>query len=86
MGMDLIGLRLSYNWTGWKWLVDHLRKWGVDVSELKFMNDGDPISRETCLSIADAIEAHFDELTSDEQQWLEGHIDLWRKCNGCFQW
>ena len=86
MGMDLIGAGLSYNWSGWSWLVEHLRLWGVDVSEFQFTNDGDPISRNTCLAVAEAIETHLDELDGDYRKWLESHIDRWRQCRGCEQW
>lgn len=86
MGMDLMGAGLSYNWEGWKWLVEHLSSWGVDISEFRFTNDGDPISGATCAAVADAIEVHLDELTSREREWLEPHIKNWRKCRGCDQW
>jgi len=83
--MDLIGAGLSYNWAGWRWLVAHLDDWGVDTKELRFSNDGDQISKETCSAIADAIEFHLDELTPYEQSWIEPHIRNWRTCNGCIQ-
>ena len=86
MGMDLIGARLSYNWSGWRWLVARLKSWGVDVRELKFYNDGDPISPETCVAIADAIEVHLDELDDDDREVMASHIDAWRHCGGCEQW
>ena len=84
--MDLVGMELSYNWNGWHWLVGHLNSWGVDVSEFQFTNDGDPISGETCLAVADAIEAHLDELDFDHRKWLQPHIERWRRCRGCAQW
>ena len=86
MGMDLIGAGLSYNWTGWRSLEARLRSWGVDVQELRFSNDGDPISKETCAAIANAIEAHLDELTRSEREWLEPDIENWKNCNGCLQY
>ena len=86
MGMDLVGADLSYNWSGWAWLSDHLRKWGVDTSELKFFNDGDRISQSTCQAIAQAIEQHLHELSPDDRKWLEPHIERWRCCEGCEQW
>ena len=84
--MDLVGADLSYNWSSWRHLVEKLSGWGVDVSELKFNNDGDHISKKTCEAIADAIEAHLLELSFGELQWLEPHIDAWRDCGGCEQW
>lgn len=86
MGMDLVGAGLSYNWNGWRWLVERLESWGVDVCEMKFTNDGDPISAETCRAVADAIDLHFDELDSEERNWLGPHIWQWRSCKGCEQW
>jgi hypothetical protein len=86
MGMDLIGAGLSYNWAGWHWLVNRLLYWGVDVRELTFHNDGDLISKETCVAVADALEAHLHELDEEERIWIEPHIEQWRNCNGCSQW
>lgn len=86
MGIDMIGAGIGYNWQGWRWLVAHLESWGVDVSELKFSNDGDPISAETCRAIADAIEAHLHELDEYHREWIEPHIKSWRTCNGCSQY
>jgi hypothetical protein len=86
MGMDLIGADLSYNWAGWRWLVANLEAWGVDVCELKFFNDGDPISAETCRAIADAIYSHLDELDAEDVEWIGPHIWRWRTCTGCNQW
>lgn len=86
MGMDLIGAELSYNWASWEWLVIHLDSWGVDVSEFKGTNDGDPISKETCMAVADALEAHIDELDESHREWIRLHIERWQNCNGCFQW
>lgn len=75
-----------YNWSGWRWLVDHLNEWGVDTSEFKGMNDGDPISEGTCIKVAEAIEAHLDELELRDQQWLKNHPTLWRTCGGYLQY
>lgn len=86
MGIDLVGTGLHYNWNGWKWLVENLESWGVDVSELKFFNDGDPISAETCVAIAAAIESNISELDDDPREWIASHIEAWRKCDGCEQW
>jgi hypothetical protein len=86
MGMDLIGAGLSYNWAGWRRLAKHLGSWGVDTMEMRFSNDGAPISRTTCLAVANAIEAHLDELDEDDRKWLQPHIKSWRQCLGCQQW
>jgi len=86
MGMDLIGSGLSYSWYGWRRLVEHLEAWGTDISELRFSNDGDPISKETCSAIADALEAHLHEFSEEDRDWIEQDIDAWRSCNGCSQW
>jgi hypothetical protein len=86
MGMDLIGAGLSYNWGAWKWLKSRLAKWGVNVDELQDFNDGAPISKETCSAIAAALEAHLDEFSPDEREWIEVDIEGWRNCRGCEQW
>jgi len=86
MGMDLIGSGLSYNWTGWRDLLQLLEQWEVDVSEFRGTNDGDPISPETCRAVADAIETHLDELEDETRNWLEPQIRHWRNCNGCYQY
>jgi len=71
-----------YNWTGWRWIVDHLQAWGVSTSEFKGCNDGDPISAETCRKVADAIEAHLPELEERDRKWLAPHVERWRTCGG----
>jgi hypothetical protein len=101
MGMDLKPIKPSenaplyeggevqwgrYNWSGWSWLRTHLEDWGVDTSELTSMNDGATISEATCLKIADAIEAHLDELNAEDRGWMKNHIALWRTCGGYEQW
>lgn len=101
MGMDLKPIKPSanaprneggeirwgrYNWSGWSWLRTHLEDWGVDTSELSGMNDGATISEATCLKIADAIEAHLDELNVEDRGWLKPDIALWRTCGGYEQW
>lgn len=86
MGMDLIGCGLSYNWSGWRWLIDHLEAWGVDTRDLVFHNDGHLISKETCAAIADALEAHLHELPERERILIQLDIPAWRRCNGCEQW
>lgn len=86
MGMDLHGCGLSYNLSGWERLISLLEEWGVDTRELVFTNDGDPISRNTCLAIAWAIETHLHELSESEQEWLADHVEEWRSSKGCEQW
>lgn len=90
MGMDLCAVNppenvnpsISYNWTGWKDLVGKLNRWGVNTAEFTFCNDGDIISAETCMEVADAIERHFDELSGYDQSWLGKDIQSWRICGG----
>lgn len=88
IGQAFEGESLDYNWSGWKTLADYLSTWGVDTSEMKGMNDGDPICAATCRKIADALDAHRSELPIEHQQWLEGHAAEWRRlseCGGCEQ-
>ena len=37
-----------YNWSDWRWLIEHLEKWQVDCSEFSFWNEGEVISEATC--------------------------------------
>ena len=85
MGMDLRGCGLSFNWAAWDRLICLLDKWGVDTQELTRHNDGHVITRNTCLAIAWAIEAHLAELDGEEQAWLGPQIEQWRACFGCQQ-
>lgn len=71
-----------YNWSGWSRQIDLLDQWGVDTSEFAGMNDGDVISQATCEAVADAIEAHLEELSPEEASWLSPKIALWRTCGG----
>ena len=86
MGMDLIGAGLSYNMAGWRFLISKLDEWGVDTREFRGNNDGDPISKKTCVAVANAIESHLEELDDRDRLWLESHIEKWRTCDGCEQW
>jgi hypothetical protein len=101
MGMDLQPLNPSddapadeygviiwgrYNWAGWSWLVEHLEKWCVDCSEFSGTNDGEVISDATCKKVADAIEAHLQELDEEDREWLSSHVRMWRTCGGYAQW
>lgn len=94
MGMDLVPINkdrinvahLQYNWSGWRWIIDRLNKWGVDIEEFKGVNDGHVISEETCKKVADALEQHLPELEKDDQEWLSPHVAAWRTCGGYEQW
>lgn len=100
MGMDLCPVAPSedaptdenshiwgrYNWNGWRWLVEHLNKWGVDTIEFSGFNDGDLISEETCKKVADAIEKNLHTLDEEDQTWLKEDIILWRTCGGYYQY
>lgn len=84
MGMDL-SVGLSYNWGAWRRLIYLLQSWGVDTSEFSCYNDGELISRNTCLAVAWAIEANLEFLDECEREWLEPHIELWRYSGGVTQ-
>ncbi len=95
MGMNLYpkndqeGESVDYNWNGWGTLVGYLRTWGVDVSEFKGVNDGDPISAETCRKVSNAIADHLEELSPEDQSWLKDHPALWcylADAGGCKQY
>lgn len=94
MGMDLIAVKskipqdtnLHYNWAGWRWIVNHLEQWGVPMDEFSGLNDGDLISEATCIKAADALDAHWDELTPEEQEWLKNDSNSWRNCGGYQQY
>jgi hypothetical protein len=72
----------GYSWAGWVKQIDYLQKWGIDTSEFSNINDGEVISKETCLKVADAIEQHLDELSEEHKLWLHPKIELWRTCGG----
>lgn len=86
MGMELIGADISYSWHGWAYLISKLDEWGVDTREFRGCNDGDPISKETCIAVGNAIEQHLDELDEAQRRFLAPQIDKWRTCDGCEQW
>lgn len=71
-----------YNWGGWRYIIQHLESWGVDVSDFAGTNDGDIIPESKCKEVADAIEKHLPELSQTDQEWLQPHIALWRTCGG----
>lgn len=75
-----------YNWSGWNWLCNYLTYWGVDISEFDGCNDGKYISAKTCKEVANAIESHLDELSEEDRNWLQPHINRWRTCGGYWQY
>lgn len=86
MGMDLKpkngGEWLSYNWTGWRYLASFLHERGVDVSEFRGVNDGDPICETTCRRIADVLETSLPSMSDEDRRWLGPHIEQWRTSGG----
>ena len=56
---------LNYNLSGWVALLKYIREWGIDFEKVAADNGDDPISPQLCLAIADALEAHYDELPAD---------------------
>ena len=101
MGMDLMALRsgedpvdksknwcLSYNWGGWHYLIEKLGEWGVPTDEFRgFNNDGDVISVETCIAVANALERNLSDIEDPEDRMLLAeHIDAWRYSGGFAQW
>lgn len=75
-----------YNISGWSYFRQLLEQWEVNTDELSGMNDGEVISEETCIDIADAIESNLDTMHPDDREWLEPKIALWRTCGGYEQW
>ncbi len=110
MGMDLKPQRPSkdaprredgtirwekYSIGGWAALYHFLNAHGVDTSEMSGYNDGDRIKAATCRTIADTIEANFDEyldkfgVTDKDLKGIEScklDIQLWRTCGGYRQY
>lgn len=97
MGMDLAPINPSadaprdehnepiwghYNWLGWCWLITHLTEWNIPHPSLYGFNDGDEIPDAECKAIADALEAHLDELSPEHRKWTLPKIALWRTCGG----
>jgi hypothetical protein len=97
MGMDLVPINPNanapldkygniqygfYNLSKWGRFRDLLILWHIYEDELNDFNDGEIISFDTCLIIADALDAHFEELCQEDKDWLKGHSQLWRTCGG----
>lgn len=95
MGMDLLPQNrqrkippLHYTWSAWGLLDDLLESWGVDAREFSGPNDGDPIKAETCAAVADALDAHLEELPTEQRKLFSGHSKMWRalaQAGGCLQ-
>ena len=78
-----------YNWSGWSWILNHLREWGMSQEDLSYFsgcNDGDLIPTKTCQRVADLIEKNLDTLEPDDQVWIKEDIILWRTCGGYRQY
>jgi hypothetical protein len=92
MGMDLSPINaklegLSYNWDAWLFLMEKLNEWGVDTREFSGSNDGELISASTCRAVADALEAHVDEIPGEKnRKFFRAGIEAWRHSNGFCQW
>ena len=79
-------LTLSYNWAAWSFLISNLKLHGLDTSEFEYSNDGDIISAETCIKVADIFEKLLLSMDGDDRSWLEPHIIKWRTCGGYMQY
>ena len=67
MGMDLYsvygGKYYRFNWSGWGRLVNFLESLDCDLSEFSGSNNGDVVSEESCLAIADRLDEVNKELS-----------------------
>ena len=72
------GPSLHYNWTGWSYVTDLFQSWGVPMDEFAGDNSGEKLSRATCQAVAEAFDAHWNELSEFDQGWLKPHVDKWR--------
>lgn len=67
MGMDLYsvegGQYYRFNWSGWSVLCDFLEGLNCDLSEFSGSNNGDEVSEDTCLAIADRLDEVKAELS-----------------------
>lgn len=77
-----------YNWSGWRFLMDKLHEWGMEMLGKGFsgMNDGELIRAPYCREVADLIEKNLHTLSPEDQEWLKPHIILWRTCGGYRQY
>jgi len=71
-----------YNWTGWSLLIDLLNRYGVNTEQFAGCNDGDAITKEKCEEVANVLEANLSSMITEDRNWLEPHIKLWRTCGG----
>lgn len=70
MGMDLYSKRIPegkkqrlyyrFNWTSWNNVCQFLEDLGCDISEFTGSNDGEVVSPNSCLSIANTVQNTFD--------------------------
>jgi hypothetical protein len=93
MGMELIPVKsdplvkpvIYYSGSGWSDLWTFLEKHGVDTSEFSSHNDGNLISEKTCQEVAIVIEDNTKELEKlFGEKLVEGTINFWRHCGGCY--
>jgi len=92
MGMDLIAKNgtdsLHFNWSGWRAVCEFVEKAGVDVSEFAGMNDGDLISKETCVEVAKAIltnSTKYNEMFAGDYYGpnpASEHSEIWKRSEG----
>jgi hypothetical protein len=78
---------LHYSRAGWEVLIGFLRYCGIEVTEFKKVNEGNPISAETCFKVAATLDFHWDELIGNKI-WLRDHVQEWRRlaeAGGCQQ-
>ncbi len=98
MGMDLMPLRPTsaaprddrgrpewgrYNISGWIWLKEHLRLWGLDTTKIPSLNDGHVIPAYVCEQIGQLYATHLMELPEDERAWAQKDMIFWLTCGGC---
>ena len=90
--MDLYGVNrrsesgpVHYSPAGWQVLIRFLKDCGIETGEFTKVNEGYPISAETCFRVANTIDFHWDELTGS-RAWLRDHAREWRRlaeAGGC---
>lgn len=69
---------IHYNWSGWSFLCEFLQDNGMNMSEFAGGNDGELLSRDTCMEVADCIEKNLHKLEPTDQVWLKEHIIRWK--------